>query len=93
MSVPDGIDAYMNASKTVLKQGEPLTVNCTVHEVDLVYFSWDIPNGEVSGSEATQPRFVRPPPPLTSARWPSSTTQIASRCRDTPRFHSPAKFL
>uniref|UniRef100_A0A672J313 receptor protein-tyrosine kinase n=1 Tax=Salarias fasciatus TaxID=181472 RepID=A0A672J313_SALFA len=45
--VPDAIDAYINASKTVLKQGEPLTVNCTVHGVELVFFSWDIPNGEV----------------------------------------------
>lgn len=44
--VPDMIDAYINASKTVLKQGEPLTVNCTVHGVELVFFSWDIPNGE-----------------------------------------------
>ncbi|XP_029961285.1 platelet-derived growth factor receptor beta [Salarias fasciatus] len=44
--VPDAIDAYINASKTVLKQGEPLTVNCTVHGVELVFFSWDIPNGE-----------------------------------------------
>uniref|UniRef100_A0A3Q4AID1 receptor protein-tyrosine kinase n=2 Tax=Mola mola TaxID=94237 RepID=A0A3Q4AID1_MOLML len=47
--VPDDIDAYMNASKTVLKHGEPLTVNCTVHGVELVFFSWDIPNREVSG--------------------------------------------
>ncbi|XP_039975631.1 platelet-derived growth factor receptor beta isoform X2 [Xiphias gladius] len=45
--VPEAIDAYVNASKTVLKQGEPLTVNCTVHGVELVFFSWDIPNREV----------------------------------------------
>ncbi|KAM3867210.1 platelet-derived growth factor receptor beta [Diretmus argenteus] len=44
--VPEAIDAYMNASKTVLKQGEPLTVNCTIHGVDLVFFSWDYPNRE-----------------------------------------------
>ncbi|CAI5651989.1 unnamed protein product [Oreochromis niloticus] len=42
--VPEAIDAYINASKTVLKQGEPLTVNCTVHGLELVNFSWDIPN-------------------------------------------------
>lgn len=48
--VPEAIDAYVNASKTVLKQGEPLSVNCTVHGVELVYFSWDIPNSEVSRS-------------------------------------------
>ncbi|XP_035506085.2 platelet-derived growth factor receptor beta [Scophthalmus maximus] len=46
IAVPEAIDAYINASKTVLKQGEPLTVNCTVHGVELVHFSWDIPNGE-----------------------------------------------
>ncbi|TNN64766.1 Platelet-derived growth factor receptor beta [Liparis tanakae] len=45
--VPEDIDAYINASKTVLKQGEPLTVNCTVHGVELAYFSWDFPNREV----------------------------------------------
>ncbi|XP_071314346.1 platelet-derived growth factor receptor beta [Trachinotus anak] len=43
--VPEAIDAYVNASKTVLKQGEPLSVNCTVHGVELVYFAWDIPEG------------------------------------------------
>lgn len=47
-SVPEDIYAYVNASKTVLKQGEPLTVNCTVQGVELVYFSWDIPNRDVS---------------------------------------------
>ncbi|XP_044219254.1 platelet-derived growth factor receptor beta [Thunnus albacares] len=45
--VPETIDAYVNASKTVLKKGEPLTVNCTVHGVELVFFSWDYPNKEV----------------------------------------------
>ncbi|XP_059202331.1 platelet-derived growth factor receptor beta [Centropristis striata] len=44
--VPGSIDAYINASKTVLKQGEPLTVNCTVHGVELVYFSWFVPKRE-----------------------------------------------
>ncbi|KAM9849766.1 platelet-derived growth factor receptor beta [Aulostomus maculatus] len=47
IAVPEAIDAYINASKTVLKQGEPLTVNCTVHGVDLLNFSWVIPNREV----------------------------------------------
>uniref|UniRef100_A0AAQ4RJF8 receptor protein-tyrosine kinase n=1 Tax=Gasterosteus aculeatus aculeatus TaxID=481459 RepID=A0AAQ4RJF8_GASAC len=28
-------------------KGEPLTVNCTVHGVELIYFSWDIPNREL----------------------------------------------
>lgn len=48
VSVPEDIDAYVNASKTVLKQGEPLTVNCTVQGVELVNFSWVIPNRDVS---------------------------------------------
>ncbi|XP_062281892.1 platelet-derived growth factor receptor beta [Scomber scombrus] len=45
--VPEAMDAYVNASKTVLKKGEPLTVNCTVPGVELVTFFWDIPNREV----------------------------------------------
>ncbi|XP_056151568.1 platelet-derived growth factor receptor beta isoform X2 [Lampris incognitus] len=49
--VPDAIDAYINASKTVLKQGEPLTVNCTVHGVELVFFSWEYPNKESKESK------------------------------------------
>nr|XP_020500973.1 platelet-derived growth factor receptor beta [Labrus bergylta]XP_020500974.1 platelet-derived growth factor receptor beta [Labrus bergylta] len=49
--VPEAIDAYVNASKTVLRQGEPLTVNCTVQGVELVFFSWDIPNGVVDEVE------------------------------------------
>ncbi|XP_062249319.1 platelet-derived growth factor receptor beta isoform X1 [Platichthys flesus] len=44
IAVPEAINAHINTSKTVLKQGEPLTVNCTVHGVELVYFSWEIPN-------------------------------------------------
>lgn len=52
--VPEEIDAYISASKTVLKYGEPLTVNCTVQGVQLVNFSWDIPNREVSRSGAEQ---------------------------------------
>ncbi|XP_076021053.1 platelet-derived growth factor receptor beta [Genypterus blacodes] len=48
---PETIDAYINASKTVLKQGEELTVNCTVHGVQLVYFSWDYPNSELDDVE------------------------------------------
>lgn len=53
-SVPEDIDAYVNASQTVLKQGEPLTVNCTVQGVELVLFSWDIPNRDVSRRGAEQ---------------------------------------
>ncbi|XP_073710507.1 platelet-derived growth factor receptor beta [Misgurnus anguillicaudatus] len=42
--VPEVLDPYINASKTVLKQGETLHVNCTVNGVELVFFSWDFPN-------------------------------------------------
>ncbi|KAJ8348147.1 hypothetical protein SKAU_G00267360 [Synaphobranchus kaupii] len=41
--VPDMIDAFINASKTVLKQGEPLAINCTVRGADIVFFNWDYP--------------------------------------------------
>lgn len=50
-TVPEALDAHINASKTVLKQGEPLSVNCTAHGVELVFFSWDYPNKDVSGSK------------------------------------------
>ncbi|KAG7465192.1 hypothetical protein MATL_G00173670 [Megalops atlanticus] len=46
--VPDDIEPYINASKTVLKQGESLTVNCTIHGVQLVFFSWVYPYKEDS---------------------------------------------
>ncbi|XP_051935906.1 platelet-derived growth factor receptor beta [Hippocampus zosterae] len=49
--VPEAIDAYINASQTVLKQGEPLTINCTVHGAQLVFFSWDVPNTEAADVE------------------------------------------
>uniref|UniRef100_A0A673GHB4 receptor protein-tyrosine kinase n=1 Tax=Sinocyclocheilus rhinocerous TaxID=307959 RepID=A0A673GHB4_9TELE len=46
---PEALDPYINASKTVLKQGETLNVNCTVHGAELVFFLWDIPDINVSG--------------------------------------------
>ncbi|KAI5626817.1 platelet-derived growth factor receptor beta isoform X1, partial [Silurus asotus] len=46
--VPEALDTHINASKTVLKQGEPLSVNCTAHGVELVFFSWDFPNKDVN---------------------------------------------
>ncbi|CAL8355137.1 unnamed protein product [Merluccius merluccius] len=51
IAVPEAIEAYINVSKTVLKQGEPLAVNCTVHEVQLADFYWDYPTREVSPVE------------------------------------------
>ncbi|MED6289489.1 hypothetical protein CHARACLAT_003343, partial [Characodon lateralis] len=43
ITVPENIDPYISTSKTVLKQGEPLTINCTVHGVELAIFSWHVP--------------------------------------------------
>ncbi|XP_057707246.1 platelet-derived growth factor receptor beta-like isoform X1 [Corythoichthys intestinalis] len=57
--VSESMDVYINSSKTVLKQGEPLTVNCTVHGAELVYFSWDIPNKE-GADVALRTEFVSP---------------------------------
>ncbi|XP_073676069.1 platelet-derived growth factor receptor beta [Garra rufa] len=48
---PEALDPYINASKTVLKQGETLHVNCTVNGVELVFFSWDFPNKDVGDIE------------------------------------------
>lgn len=58
-SAPEGLDPYINASKTVLKQGETLNVNCTVHGAVLVYFSWDFPNKDVSGLKIMFSLFFR----------------------------------
>lgn len=49
--VPEALDVYINASKTILKQGETLTVNCTVHGVEIATFSWDIPGGDANKIE------------------------------------------
>lgn len=49
--VPEALDVYINASKTILKQGETLTVNCTVHGVEIASFSWDIPGGDANKIE------------------------------------------
>uniref|UniRef100_A0A8C2GKX5 receptor protein-tyrosine kinase n=1 Tax=Cyprinus carpio TaxID=7962 RepID=A0A8C2GKX5_CYPCA len=45
------LDPYINASKTVLKQGETLNINCTVHGAELVFFLWDIPNKDAEDIE------------------------------------------
>ncbi|KAL0974038.1 hypothetical protein UPYG_G00214570 [Umbra pygmaea] len=52
--VPEVLEAYITASKSVLKQGEPLVVNCTVYGGEIVSFDWDYPN-----------RYVNPIEPLT----------------------------
>lgn len=62
-TVPETLDAHINASKTVLKQGEPLTVNCTAHKVELVFFSWEMPNKAVSGPKNKLPHRVSFPTP------------------------------
>ncbi|KAF5897587.1 platelet-derived growth factor receptor beta isoform X2, partial [Clarias magur] len=49
--VPEALDAHINASKMVLKQGEPLSVNCTAHGVELVFFNWEFPNKEAGNVE------------------------------------------
>uniref|UniRef100_A0AAQ5XGZ5 receptor protein-tyrosine kinase n=1 Tax=Amphiprion ocellaris TaxID=80972 RepID=A0AAQ5XGZ5_AMPOC len=49
--VPEALGVYINASRTILKQGETLTVNCTVHGVEIATFSWDVPGGDVNKIE------------------------------------------
>ncbi|XP_064181555.1 platelet-derived growth factor receptor beta [Anguilla rostrata] len=44
--VPENLEPHVNASKTVMKQGEPLTVHCTIKGVELVLFSWEYPRME-----------------------------------------------
>ncbi|XP_029375894.1 platelet-derived growth factor receptor beta-like isoform X3 [Echeneis naucrates] len=45
--VPKVMDVDLTASSSVLKQGEALTVNCTVKDTDMVFFSWDFPRRQV----------------------------------------------
>ncbi|KAK2882351.1 platelet-derived growth factor receptor beta-like isoform X1 [Channa argus] len=41
--VPKEMEVELKVSGTVLKQGEVLTVNCTVKDTEMVYFTWDFP--------------------------------------------------
>ncbi|XP_069030953.1 platelet-derived growth factor receptor beta-like isoform X1 [Embiotoca jacksoni] len=41
--VPKEMEVDLTVSSSVLKQGEVLTVNCTVKESEMVFFSWDFP--------------------------------------------------
>lgn len=79
-TVPEALDTHINASKTVLKQGEPLNVNCTAHGVELVFFSWEFPN-KVSGPKNKRAHliFFQHYDPLRK-----SNSQITSRCAATP---------
>lgn len=41
------MEVDLTVSSRVLKQGEVLTVNCTVKDMEMVYFFWDFPRKEV----------------------------------------------
>ncbi|XP_078100664.1 platelet-derived growth factor receptor beta-like isoform X2 [Sander vitreus] len=41
--VPKLMEVDLTVSGSVLKQGEVLTVNCTVKDAEMVFFSWDFP--------------------------------------------------
>ncbi|XP_036975291.1 platelet-derived growth factor receptor beta-like isoform X2 [Acanthopagrus latus] len=41
--VPKEMEVELTVSSSVLKQGEALTVNCTVKDTEMVFFSWDFP--------------------------------------------------
>ncbi|XP_068436082.1 platelet-derived growth factor receptor beta-like isoform X2 [Clinocottus analis] len=41
--VPKVMEVDLSVSSRVLKQGEVLTVNCTVKDTEIVFFSWDFP--------------------------------------------------
>ncbi|KAE8287831.1 Platelet-derived growth factor receptor beta [Larimichthys crocea] len=44
--VPKVMEVDMTVSSSVLKQGEVLTVNCTVKDTEMVFFNWDFPRKE-----------------------------------------------
>ncbi|XP_026166134.1 platelet-derived growth factor receptor beta-like isoform X2 [Mastacembelus armatus] len=41
--VPKVMEVDLTMSSSVLKQGEVLTVNCTVKDTEMVFFTWDFP--------------------------------------------------
>ncbi|XP_054873354.1 platelet-derived growth factor receptor beta-like isoform X2 [Amphiprion ocellaris] len=41
--VPQVMEVDLSVSSSVLKQGEVLTVNCTVKDTEMVFFTWDFP--------------------------------------------------
>ncbi|KAK1875174.1 Platelet-derived growth factor receptor beta [Dissostichus eleginoides] len=41
--VPQQVEVYLSVSRSVLKVGESLMVNCTVRDIDMVFFTWDFP--------------------------------------------------
>lgn len=47
------MEVDLTVSSTVLKQGEVLTVNCTVKDTEMVYFFWDFPRKQVLVSVST----------------------------------------
>lgn len=53
----------LTASSRVLKQGEVLTVNCTVKDTEMVFFFWDFPRKQVpvSLSVCLSPHQAFPP--------------------------------
>lgn len=47
LPVPKVMEVEMWASGSVLRQGEVLTINCTVKDTEMVYFTWDFPRKQV----------------------------------------------
>lgn len=47
LPVPKAMEVDLTVSSSVLKQGEVLTVNCTVKDAEMVFFSWDYPRRQV----------------------------------------------
>ncbi|XP_077402895.1 platelet-derived growth factor receptor beta-like isoform X7 [Vanacampus margaritifer] len=41
------MEVDLTASSSVLKRGEQLVVNCTVQDIDMVFFSWNFPRRDV----------------------------------------------
>lgn len=47
LSVPKEMEVDLTVSSSVLRQGEVLTINCTVKDAEMVYFTWDFPRRQV----------------------------------------------
>uniref|UniRef100_A0AAY4B719 receptor protein-tyrosine kinase n=1 Tax=Denticeps clupeoides TaxID=299321 RepID=A0AAY4B719_9TELE len=86
---PRSMKVYMTVSKTVLKQGESLVVNCTVRGAEIVYFDWEYPRLEKNLEKLTDFKGDS----VRSFLNISSTTLLdsglyACRVRDTMEGHT-----
>ncbi|XP_044078459.1 platelet-derived growth factor receptor beta-like isoform X2 [Siniperca chuatsi] len=96
--VPKVMEVDLTVSSTVLKQGEVLTVNCTVKDTEMFFFSWDFPRRqEIEPLTDFLPNRSRSFINISMATvadsdrgyvylWPSGETNVSSLLHHTVEF-------